>query len=107
MGEVRRATDTRLKRAVAVKVLPAALASDPGRLARFPREAEVLAALNHPDIAQIYGLEEHDGTTALVMELVEGQTPAESLAQGARVKARISSRWPMPRSRTRTSGSAT
>ena len=76
MGEVYRATDTKLKRDVAVKVLPAALAADPERLARFQREAEVLASLNHPNIAAIYGLEEADQTKALVMELVEGPTLA-------------------------------
>ena len=64
MGEVYRATDTKLKRDVAVKVLPASLASDPERLARFQREAEVLASLNHPNIAAIYGLEEADQTKA-------------------------------------------
>ena len=72
MGEVYQATDTNLKRAVAVKVLPAAVAADVDRLARFQREAEVLASLNHPHIAQIHGLEKSEGTTALVMELVEG-----------------------------------
>ena len=74
MGEVYRATDTNLKRQVAIKVLPASVAGDPDRLARFQREAEVLAALNHPNIAQIYGLEKSGGTIALVMELVEGPT---------------------------------
>jgi len=83
MGEVYRARDTKLKRDVAVKVLPAALASDPDRLARFQREAEVLASLNHPNIAAIYGLEEADGVKALVMELVEGPTLADRIAQGA------------------------
>ena len=83
MGEVYRATDTKLKRDVAVKVLPAALAADPERLARFQREAEVLASLNHPNIAAIYGLEEADQTKALVMELVEGPTLADRIAQGA------------------------
>ena len=73
MGEVYRATDTNLKRAVAIKVLPESLASDPDRLARFRREAEVLASLNHPNIGAIYGLEKSEGTTALVMELVEGE----------------------------------
>src|SRR5687767_7985269 len=72
MGEVYRATDTRLKRDVAIKVLPASFAGDAERLARFQREAEVLAALNHPHIAAIYGLEDKDGVTALVMELVDG-----------------------------------
>jgi serine/threonine protein kinase len=70
MGEVYRAMDTKLDRQVAIKVLPPALAQDPERLARFEREAKVLAALNHPNIAQIYGVEDH----ALVMELVEGET---------------------------------
>src|SRR5580704_1574960 len=70
MGEVYRARDTKLDRDVAIKVLPAALAQDPERLARFEREAKVLASLNHPNIAQIYGIEDR----ALVMELVDGQT---------------------------------
>ena len=83
MGEVYRATDTKLKRDVAVKVLPLALASDPERLARFQREAEVLASLNHPNIAQIHGLEDADGVKALVMELVEGPTLADRIVQGA------------------------
>ena len=65
MGEVYRATDSRLKRDVAIKVLPASMSADPDRLARFQREAEVLAALNHPQIASIYGLEEVDSTPAL------------------------------------------
>ena len=82
MGEVYRATDTNLKRAVAIKVLPGAVASDAERLARFQREAEVLASLNHPNIASIYGLERADGTTALVMELVEGETIADHIARG-------------------------
>ena len=72
MGEVYKATDTNLKRQVAIKVLPASVAADAERLARFQREAEVLAALNHPNIAQIHGLEKSDDITALVMELVEG-----------------------------------
>ena len=83
MGEVYRATDTKLKRDVAVKVLPSALAADPERLARFQREAEVLASLNHPNIAAIHGLEESEGIKALVMELVEGPTLADRIAQGA------------------------
>ena len=70
MGEVYRARDTKLDRDVAIKILPDAVAQNPERLARFEREAKVLAALNHPNIAQIYGVEEH----ALVMELVEGET---------------------------------
>jgi Tol biopolymer transport system component len=82
MGEVYRATDRRLKRQVAIKVLPPAMAQDPDRLARFQREAEVLASLNHPHIAAVYGLEDVDGTKALVMELVEGPTLADRIAQG-------------------------
>src|SRR5262245_20160711 len=82
MGEVYRATDTNLKRDVAIKVLPNALATDPDRLARFQREAQILAALNHPNIAQIHGLERADGATALVMELVEGPTLADRIAKG-------------------------
>src|SRR5687768_10182600 len=83
MGEVYRAADTNLKRQVAIKVLPVALAGEAERLARFQREAEVLAALNHPNIAQVHGLEDAGGTPALVMELVEGPTLAERIAQGA------------------------
>src|SRR6188472_2190092 len=73
MGEVYRATDTNLKRSVAIKVLPEAVAADPERLARFQREAEVLASLNHPNIAAIYGLERANAAAALVMELVSGE----------------------------------
>ena len=80
MGEVWRATDTRLNRAVALKILPDAFAADPDRLARFQREAQVLASLNHPNIAAIYGLEETEGTRALVLELVEGPTLADCIA---------------------------
>lgn len=69
-----RARDTSLKRDVAIKVLPAALANDTDRLARFQREAEVVASLNHPNIAHVYGLERGDGRTGLAMELVEGPT---------------------------------
>jgi Tol biopolymer transport system component len=82
MGEVYRAADTTLKRDVAIKVLPDSLASDADRLARFQREAEVLASLNHPNIAQIYGFEKSDGTHALVMELVEGPTLADRIGEG-------------------------
>src|SRR5688500_13200563 len=82
MGEVYKAIDTNLRRAVAIKVLPASVAGDTERLARFQREAEVLAALNHPNIAQIHGVEKSDGTTALVMELVEGPTLGDRIAQG-------------------------
>src|SRR5690348_16761548 len=75
MGEVYKARDTKLRRSVAVKVLPAAVSQDPERLARFEREARVLASLNHPNIAQIYAVEEG----ALVMEFVEGTTLAGPL----------------------------
>src|SRR5262245_22722699 len=77
MGEVYRATDSKLKRQVAIKVLPTSVTGDTDRVARFKREAEVLAALNHPNIAQIYGLEETSTATGLVMELVEGPTLGE------------------------------
>src|SRR5688572_26927235 len=83
MGQVYRATDTKLKRQVAIKILPPSLAADADRLVRFQREAEVLASLNHPHIAAIYGLERTPGMTALVMELVEGPTLAERIGQGA------------------------
>src|SRR5213075_3046758 len=79
MGEVYRARDTKLKRDVAIKVLPEAFARDPGRLARFEREAEVLATLNHPNIAAVYGFEEAAGISGIVLELVEGPTLAEKL----------------------------
>jgi serine/threonine protein kinase/Tol biopolymer transport system component len=82
MGEVYRATDARLKRQVALKILPATFATDRERLARFQREAEVLASLNHPNIAVIHGLERSNGTTALVMELVEGESLAQRIARG-------------------------
>ncbi|HEX4544465.1 MAG TPA: protein kinase [Candidatus Acidoferrum sp.] len=83
MGEVYRATDTKLRREVALKVLPQSVASDPQRMARFEREAQFLAALNHPNIAAIYGLEDSGATRALVIELVEGPTVADRVAQGA------------------------
>ena len=82
MGEVYRARDTRLGRDVAIKILPAVFTSDSERLARFEREARVLAALNHPNIATIHGVEEGDGVPALVMELVDGETLAERIARG-------------------------
>jgi len=82
MGEVYRATDTVLKREVALKVLPIEVANDPARVARFQREAEVLAALNHPNIAHLYGVEKSNGTLTLVMELVEGETLADQIARG-------------------------
>ena len=83
MGQVWRARDTKLDRDVAIKVLPEAFAHDADRLARFTREAKTLAALNHPSIAGIYGLEESAGVTALVMELVEGDDLSQRIAQGA------------------------
>jgi Tol biopolymer transport system component len=83
MGEVYRATDTTLGRQVAIKVLPDVFAADPERLARFEREAKTLAALNHPHIAQIYGLEKSSGVQALVMELVEGEDLSQRIARGA------------------------
>ena len=82
MGEVWRATDTQLNRDVALKILPEAFATDPDRLARFQREAQVLASLNHPGIAAIYGIEEDEGTRALVLELVEGPTLADRISKG-------------------------
>src|SRR5512146_1148208 len=78
MGAVYRATDTKLARDVAIKVLPDAFAADPDRLARFTREAQVLASLNHPNIAAVYGVEQG----ALIMELVEGPNLAERIALG-------------------------
>ena len=83
MGEVYRAIDRNLKRSVAIKVLPASVAGDADRLARFQREAEVLAALNHPNIGAIYGLEKTADFTALVMELVEGEDLSQRIARGA------------------------
>jgi eukaryotic-like serine/threonine-protein kinase len=82
MGEVYRARDPKLNREVAIKVLPEGFAQDAERVARFQREAQVLASLNHPNIAAIYGLEESDGIRALVMELVEGPTLADRIAAG-------------------------
>ena len=83
MGEVYRARDRKLDRDVAIKILPEALAADPERIARFEREAKTLAALNHPNITAIYGLEDADGTKALILELVEGPTLADRIAHGA------------------------
>jgi hypothetical protein len=82
MGEVYRATDTNLKRDVAIKVLPESFVDDASRLGRFQREAEVLASLNHINIAQIYGIDKHGETSALILELVDGPTLAERLLQG-------------------------
>ena len=83
MGQVWQATDTQLNRQVALKILPDAFAKDPERLARFKREAQILASLNHPNIAAIYGIEEAEGTRALVLELVEGPTLADRISKGA------------------------
>src|SRR6187549_887709 len=82
MGEVYRARDTKLGRDVAIKILPAFLAQDPDRLARLGREARTLAALNHPHIGSIYGIEEADGVRGLVLELVDGETLADRIARG-------------------------
>src|SRR5882672_3866043 len=83
MGEVYRARDTKLNRDVALKIMPDTFALDPDRLARFAREAQVLASLNHPHIAAIYGFEDSGETHALVLELVEGPTLADRIARGA------------------------
>ena len=82
MGEVYRARDSKLGRDVAIKVLPELFANDPERISRFRREAQVLAALNHPHIAAIYGLEDAGGLVALAMQLVEGEDLAQRLAKG-------------------------
>src|SRR5690349_3160398 len=83
MGVVYRARDTKLNREVALKVLPAEFAVDPERLARFKREAQVLASLDHPNIGAIYGFEDADGVHALVLQLVDGPTLADRIAQGS------------------------
>src|SRR6476659_5894890 len=83
MGEVYRATDMNLGRDVAIKVLPEAFAQDPERIARFEREAQVLASLNHPNIAIIHGLEKSQCTYALVMEFFQGEDLSERIARGA------------------------
>ena len=82
MGQVWQATDTQLGRQVALKILPDAFAADPDRRARFTREAQILASLNHPNIAAIYGIEEAEGTRALVLELIEGPTLADRISKG-------------------------
>src|SRR5262245_6383950 len=82
MGEVYRAHDSRLKRDVALKILPEFFASDPDRRSRFQREAQVLASLNHPHVASIYGVEDTGSQWALVLELVEGETLAERIGRG-------------------------
>src|SRR6476660_9007922 len=92
MGEVYRARDTKLNRDVALKILPEAFSTDPGRLARFRREAQVLAALNHPNIAAIYGFEDSAGTHTLVMELVDGEDLSARIARGPMALADV---WPL------------
>src|SRR5207247_10888290 len=82
MGEVYRARDTKLKRDVAIKILPGEFSRDADRVSRFQREAEVLASLNHPNVAAIYDLQEADGSRYLVLELVEGETLANRMARG-------------------------
>jgi serine/threonine protein kinase len=100
MGDVYRAKDTKLRRDVALKVLPHAVAADPHRLARFRREAQVLASLNHPN-AQIYGVEDSNSTLGLIMELVDGPTLAERIATGVlRCTRRFRSRGRLPRHST-------
>ena len=93
MGEVYKARDTKLQRDVAVKVLPHAFAADGDRLARFEREAQVLAALNHPNIAQVYGLEDSEGMPVLVMELVDGQTLSDIVSAGGGRGMPLASAW--------------
>lgn len=97
MGEVFRAGDTKLGREVALKVLPESLSGDPERLARFHREAQLLASLNHPNIAAIYGFEDASDVHALVMELVDGETLGERVARGpvpvSEVLGMRSARW--------------
>ena len=114
MGEVYRSHDTKLGRDVAIKILPRAFTSHPDRLARFEREARMLAALNHPNICAIYGFEEADGVRFLVLELVEGDTLADAQGwqherRGCRLIRRLASRGRSPRpSKSRTTkGSST
>ena len=102
MGEVYRATDSRLGRDVALKLLPEKFARDTERMARFEREAKVLASLNHPNIASIYGLEESNGARALVMELVEGDLSSSwptSLTTGALRSLLTENTWRMSQTR--------
>src|SRR4026207_305500 len=82
MGEVYRARDTKLSRDIAVKVLPESVGQDHDRLARFTREAQLLASLNHPNIAAIYGVEEADSGLALILEYIDGETLAEHINKG-------------------------
>ena len=93
MGEVYQATDTKLGRSVAIKILPEAFTHDADRLARFEREARVLASLNHSNIAAIHGLEESAGRKLLVMELVEGETLADRIARGPIPVHEASGKW--------------
>ena len=95
MGQVWQATDTQLNRQVALKILPDAFASDPDRLARFQREAQILASLNHPNIAAIHGIEEAEGTRALVLELVDVNltTKARFSSIGKLRPSSVSRRW--------------
>src|SRR5215217_7406648 len=93
MGEVYRATDSRLHREVAIKVLPAALANDAERMARFEREAQVLASLSHPSISAVYGLEESGGHRGLVMELVDGEDLSAQRAGRVRESPAVAG-WP-------------
>src|SRR5436309_3725770 len=81
MGQVYRARDAKLKRDVAIKILPGKFSSEPQRVSRFQREAEILASLNHPNIAAIYDLQEANGTQFLILELVDGETLAERIAR--------------------------
>ena len=103
MGEVYRARDAKLGRDVAIKILPSAFTSDPDRLARFEREARMLAALNHPNICAIYGFEEADGVRFLILELVDGETLADDArarvesARDGRGAAARSRRWQIAR----------
>ena len=113
MGQVYRARDTKLDRDVAIKFLPEAFAHDADRLARFQREAKTLASLNHPNIAGIYGLEESEGMTALVMELVEGEDLSQRIARGrdpnrrSACRSRDRSQKPLKQRTTRGSSTAT
>jgi serine/threonine protein kinase len=112
MGEVYRARDTRLQREVALKVLPDLFALDTDRLARLEREAQVLASLNHPNIAAIYGFEQADGLRALALEMVEGPTLAIESPRGPchstrRCRSRARSPWRSRRRTRRASSTAT
>ena len=93
MGEVYRARDAKLGRDVAIKILPQIFTGDPNRLARFAREARALAAMNHPNIGAIYGLEEVDGVPALVLELVEGLTLSQRFESAGQGPTELGSRW--------------